>query len=59
MTPPILGCLPGQLHPVSEVFLKAWLAGEISTANFRRFFHLPDSDYLDVAQCILTVTGAG
>jgi hypothetical protein len=52
-------CLPDHLHPVSEQFLQAWLAGEMSTSSFLRWFHMPNSDYLDVAQCLLaTVAGA-
>jgi hypothetical protein len=57
MPPFILGCIPGGLHPVSREFLDAWLAGHMSTENFRRFFHLPNSDYLEAAQCIVALIG--
>jgi hypothetical protein len=41
------------LHPVSRMFLELWLSGGMSTAEFLRWFHMPNSDYLPVAQCIL------
>lgn len=54
----VLNCLPERLHPVSQMFLETWLSGDMSTAEFLRWFHMPNSDYLPVAQCILTaVTG--
>ncbi len=49
----ILSCLPEHLHPISRMFLDIWLAGDLSTAEFLRWFHMPNSDYLPVAQCIL------
>ena len=55
MTLEILMCLPERLHPVSRMFLENWLAGEMSTPEFLRWFHMPNSDYLSVAQCILAV----
>lgn len=58
MPPAIARCLPDQLHPVSRDFLDAWLAGDMSTAMFLRFFHLPNSDYLDVGRCILAAVAA-
>ncbi len=51
----ILGCLPARLHPVSQMFLNYWLAGDMSTPEFLRWFHMPNSDYISVAQCILAV----
>ncbi len=57
--PEILACLPERLHPASQMFLEYWLVGKMSTAEFLRWFHMPNSDYLPVAQCILTaVSGA-
>lgn len=49
----ISSCLPEHLHPISRMFLDIWLAGDLSTAEFLRWFHMPNSDYLPVAQCIL------
>ena len=53
--PEILACLPERLHPASRMFLEYWLAGKLSTPEFLRWFHMPNSDYLSVAQCILAV----
>lgn len=55
----IASCLPERLHPVSMQFLEAWLNGEMSTAQFLRWFHMPNSDYLEVAQCILAAVTNG
>lgn len=49
----LLACLPDRLHPVSRMFLDAWLAGTIATPTFRRFFHMPNSDYLSVSECLV------
>ncbi len=55
MTPGVLSCLPDRLHPVSEMFLRYWLSGDLTTPEFLRWFHMPNSDYLPVAQCLLAV----
>lgn len=44
---------PARLHPVSQLFLDHYIAGEISTPEFLRFFSLPDSDYIPLAQCFV------
>ena len=49
MSEGILSCLPERLHPVSRMFLEIWLAGDLSTVEFLRWFHMPNSDYLPVA----------
>ncbi len=59
MTPRILACLPEKLHPVSRMFLDTWLSGDMSTAEFLRWFHMPNSDYLPIAQCLLTAVAGG
>ena len=46
-------CLPDRLHPVSQMLLDAFLEGRITRADFLWGFHLPNSDYLPVAQCVL------
>ncbi len=51
----ILTCLPEHLHPVSQMFLEHWLAGDLATAEFLRWFHMPNSAYLPVADCIMAV----
>lgn len=53
MTVEVLACLPTRLHPVSRLFLDAFLDGRITREHFLWGFHLPNSDYLDVAQCVL------
>jgi hypothetical protein len=37
------------------MFLEHWLAGEMTTAEFLRWFHMPNSAYLPVAKCVLAV----
>jgi hypothetical protein len=46
-------CLPARLHPVSAKILSAFLAGRLTESDFRWGFHLPNSDYLPVGECIL------
>lgn len=41
------------LHPVSQLFLDALTRGELSPELFQRFFSLPNSDYIGLAECIL------
>ncbi len=55
----LLVCLPERLHPVSLMFLEYWLDGRLATNEFLRVFHLPNSDYLPVAQCLLRVLANG
>ena len=52
--PALLLCLPEKLHPVSRLFLDSWLRGDLSTAEFLRWFHMPNSDYISVAYCLLS-----
>ena len=51
--PRLKACLPERLHPVSRMFLEAWLTGSISTDIFRRYFHMPNSKYLPVSACLI------
>jgi hypothetical protein len=46
-------CLPDRLHPVSAQILSAFLEGHLTESDFRWGFHLPNSDYLPVGECIL------
>lgn len=49
---------PERLHPVSQLLLDHFISGEISTPEFLRFFSLPNSDYIPLAQCfIIALTG--
>ena len=45
---------PQRLHPVSQTLLESFVAGLISTPEFLRFFSLPNSDYIALAQCFVT-----
>ncbi len=47
-------CLPDRLHPVSAKILAAFLDGRLTESDFRWGFHLPNSDYLSVGECVLT-----
>lgn len=53
MSPAVIACLPDRLHPVSRMILEAFLEGRITRADFLWGFHLPNSEYLPVAQCVL------
>lgn len=59
MPPQVVVCLPERLHPISQRFLEAWLKGEMATADFLRWFHMPNSSYLEVAQCLLRAMQGG
>ncbi|MGF1592132.1 MAG: hypothetical protein ACFCUW_02565 [Kiloniellaceae bacterium] len=48
-------CLPEHLHPVSRNFLEHWLAGNLATDEFLRWFHMPNSAYLTIAECVMAV----
>ncbi len=55
----IVACgMPARLHPVSQVFFDKYVEGAISLENFLRFFSLPNSDYIPLAQCIVQVLSA-
>src|SRR3954453_18387682 len=45
-------CLPPRLHSFSRQVLEIYLMGHMSTAEFRRWFHMPNSDYLMLGDCI-------
>jgi hypothetical protein len=46
-------CLPDRLHPVSAKILAAFLEGRLTESDFLWGFHLPNSDYLTVSECIV------
>jgi hypothetical protein len=48
----IEACLPRKLHSFSRQVLDLYLAGRLETAEFRRWFHMPNSDYLMLGDCI-------
>lgn len=41
------------LHPASQLFLDSFTQGEMSRELFQRFFSLPNSTYIGLAECIL------
>jgi len=48
----IEACLPPKLHGFSRMILDYYLDGQMTTAEFRRWFHMPNSDYLPLSDCI-------
>lgn len=48
----IEACLPPKLHTFSRQVLEIYLHGHMTTAEFRRWFHMPNSDYLMLGDCI-------
>jgi hypothetical protein len=51
----IAGCLPDHIHPFSRMVLDHYLNGTLSTEDFRRWFHMPNSDYLMLGDCIAQI----
>lgn len=54
-SPAVEACLPERLHPMSRLFLDRWFTGAMPTMQFLRWFHMPNSNYLLVARCLLSV----
>lgn len=50
---------PARLHPASQLFLDSYIAGRIATHEFLRFFSLPNSDYIPLARCFVTIVVDG
>lgn len=48
----IESCLPANLHSFSRQVLDYYLDGRLSTEEFRRWFHMPNSEYLMMGDCI-------
>lgn len=49
-----LACeFPERLHPVSRLFLDAFLEQRMPATEFQRFFSLPNSDYIQLAECLV------
>lgn len=44
---------PERVHPVSSALFEDLLSGRMSAPLFQRFFSLPNSDYIDLAACIV------
>jgi hypothetical protein len=45
-------CLPPKLHGFSRMVLDYYLEGKMTTEEFRRWFHMPNSEYLMPGDCI-------
>ena len=49
---------PARLHPASKLIMDYYNDGVISLKDFMRYFSLPNSDYIPLAECYITmVTG--
>jgi len=46
---------PDRLHPVSQMFFDHFIQGFMTTADFMRFFSLPNSDYIELGHCFMQV----
>jgi hypothetical protein len=55
----VLCGFPNHLHPASQIFLDAYTAGKLTTAEFLRFFSLPNSDYIPLGQCFINLLANG
>ncbi len=56
MTPELAQAIcqcPHRLHPVSQQFFERFIDGFMTTADFMRFFSLPNSDYIQLAHCFV------
>jgi hypothetical protein len=48
-------CLPAKIHSFSRNVLKLYLDGHLPTSEFRRWFHMPNSEYLPLSDCIAQI----
>ena len=48
-----------RLHPASQLFLDSYIAGRIAMHEFLRMFSLPNSNYIPLARCSVTIVGKG
>jgi hypothetical protein len=58
MTPELAQAIchfPDRLHPVSQLFFDRFVQGYMTTADFMRFFSLPNSDYIELGHCFVQV----
>jgi len=51
----IAACLPPKLHGFSQMVLDYYLEGKMTTDEFRRWFHMPNSEYLMLGDCIAQI----
>ncbi len=50
----IASCLPNEIHSFSQLMLDYYLNGRLSSNEFMRWFHMPNSEYLQYSKCIVT-----
>lgn len=50
---------PDRLHPISQQFLEYFIEGRMITADFLRFFSLPNSDYIALGACFVKLFAEG
>ena len=55
----VLCSFPARLHPASQLFLDSYVAGRMATHEFLRVFSLPNSDYIPLARCFVTIVVDG
>ena len=48
-------CMPDHIHWFSQLILDYYLTGQISTQEFMRWFHMPNSEYLMMGDCIAQI----
>jgi hypothetical protein len=48
----VQACLPTRLHSFSRLVLDSYFEGRMSTDEFRRWFSMPNSDYIRVSDCV-------
>ena len=44
---------PAQIHPASQTFLDQYLGGVLAEHLFLRYFSLPNSSYIPLAECLV------
>jgi len=54
-----LACLPADIHWFSQTILDYYLSGTITTGEFLRWFHMPNSDYIRAGECIVAQLDPG
>ncbi len=47
-------CMLEGLHWFSLKMLDYYVTGQISTGEFLRWFHMPNSSYIEIGQCIVS-----
>jgi hypothetical protein len=48
-----LACVPEHMHWFSQAILDYYVSGRITTGEFLRWFHMPNSSYLAAGECVV------